>query len=569
MTTGRGKLIARRASGPTALIPVPSANLNATPGNGAVALSATYTGPPGFFSFSFYQYIANTWTLLITQSSGSYNVTGLTNGTSYSFQVVVTTAESPPRMSAPTQASATPQGSVPAQVTGLAITGQTSTSISLSWSAASRATAYTVERNGSVVATGVTSLSYTDTPLTPSTTYTYQVFGTNSAGGGPLSAAVQGTTTSTASSYANYLPYLQSLGTSSGKVGLVCGQHLNEFPQSTSESPDDVFVGTSPNFTVAGTTLCPGAVAMNVQGPNNGGVATQQTLPSPIDFVTIASQHLNAGRILQVSAFFNNPANANAGGSWLTNPALGDAGVGTGSAYPNPFPNILTSGTTTYNNFVANLTQIGTLLLKLNQATGSKPFIFRHGHECTLGAPSAGGWWWAFGGGGYATGAQFKQWWLFVRNFLWNFTSSSYPGLTLHNLYFQFNTNAGSDGSAGYPDTSGAAYVRGTSMVDVIGIDAYPPSSGDTGVWNSFVAMAPGRVCVYGEAGVDTFTQPPTFSFNNYTNLMQIVANDCHQVGIVFIMCQNWQLALQNGATAAMSTSPIINSSTLPSNLYS
>lgn len=376
------------------------------------------------------------------------------------------------------------------------------------------------------------------------------------------------------SAYPHWLPYMQSLGQGAGKIGVLVGQHSNEFPQSNSDSPmtggGGVFQGSNPNWTVTGSGgLCPAVLDMNVQGPNNGqsvSIPTQQTLPSPIDFATIASQWLNSGRILQVSAFYNNPANPLAATTWLTNPNAGDGG---NDQTHNPFPNILTSGTTINNTWIANLTQIATLLLKLNSLTGSKPFIFRHFHELTLGK-GTGQWWWDIGAGlNFATGAQLAQLWRQTRDFFWNFTSPTYPGINLQNLYFQFNCNDGSDGQAAYPDTVGAAYVRGTSYVDCIGLDAYPPGAGDASVWNSFVAMAPGRFCIYGEAGVITFTNPSKFAGNNYTGLMQTVVNNCPHVGIVCIMSQNWALSFQNGATQAMSASGILNSSNLPANLYS
>lgn len=58
---------------------------------------------------------------------------------------------------------------------GLTATQVLSTSIDLSWSAVVGATGYEVERNGTVIATGLAVTSYTDTNLNPNTLYTYRV----------------------------------------------------------------------------------------------------------------------------------------------------------------------------------------------------------------------------------------------------------------------------------------------------------------------------------------------------------------------------------------------------------
>lgn len=54
--------------------------------------------------------------------------------------------------------------------------------VSLSWSASADATSYEVVRDGTVIATGVTSTSYTDTGLTNGVNYCYTVRAVNSAG---------------------------------------------------------------------------------------------------------------------------------------------------------------------------------------------------------------------------------------------------------------------------------------------------------------------------------------------------------------------------------------------------
>jgi fibronectin type 3 domain-containing protein len=87
-----------------------------------------------------------------------------------------------------------PSGGPPAAPTGLTATPISSSQINLTWSASSGATSYKVERSTDNVTftqiATVTTTSYSDTALAPSTTYYYQVVGSNSFGdSGPSSVA--------------------------------------------------------------------------------------------------------------------------------------------------------------------------------------------------------------------------------------------------------------------------------------------------------------------------------------------------------------------------------------------
>ena len=85
-------------------------------------------------------------------------------------------------------------GTAPAAPTGLAVTGTTSSSVSLSWTAPSGpVTGYFVFENGTEVA-NVTGTSDTVTGLAPSTSYTFTVAAANSAGQSPQSGPVSATT---------------------------------------------------------------------------------------------------------------------------------------------------------------------------------------------------------------------------------------------------------------------------------------------------------------------------------------------------------------------------------------
>ncbi|MET9484746.1 glycoside hydrolase family 18 protein [Streptomyces sp. NPDC006638] len=81
----------------------------------------------------------------------------------------------------------------PAVPTGLRSTGVTSSSVSLSWTAVTGATGYTVYRGGTK-ALDVTGTSATVSGLNASTAYSFQVAATNSGGASALSPAVSATT---------------------------------------------------------------------------------------------------------------------------------------------------------------------------------------------------------------------------------------------------------------------------------------------------------------------------------------------------------------------------------------
>ncbi|KUN26117.1 chitinase [Streptomyces antibioticus] len=156
-----------------------------------------------------------------------------------------------------------PTPTVPAAPAGLAVSGTSSSSVSLTWNTVSGATGYNVYRSGTKV-TAVTGTSATVTGLAASTSYSFQVTATNSAGESPKSAAVTGTTTATPTGPA--LPkhavtgYWQNFnnGATVQKISAVQSQY------------DIIAVA------FADATTTPGAVTFNLDSAGLGGYTVDQ-----------------------------------------------------------------------------------------------------------------------------------------------------------------------------------------------------------------------------------------------------------------------------------------------------
>ncbi|GGR99532.1 chitinase [Streptomyces humidus] len=157
-----------------------------------------------------------------------------------------------------------PAPTVPAAPGGLAVSGTTSSSVSLSWNAVSGATGYSVYRGGAKV-TAVTGTSATVTGLAPSTSYGFQVTATNAAGESAKSTAVTATT--------------NTGGTGGGAVPrhAVTGYWQNFDNGATVQRISDV----SAQYDIiavafADATTTPGAVTFNLDSAGLGGYTVDQ-----------------------------------------------------------------------------------------------------------------------------------------------------------------------------------------------------------------------------------------------------------------------------------------------------
>lgn len=130
----------------------------------------------------------------------TYNVTGLSASTTYSFYIVAKDAASNTSASNAINATtATPDTQAPAAPTNLSANNLTQVSATISWTAATDnvgVTGYDVYRNGTKVNTSlVTGNSYSATGLTAATTYTFTVVAKDAAGNSSNASAPLSVTT--------------------------------------------------------------------------------------------------------------------------------------------------------------------------------------------------------------------------------------------------------------------------------------------------------------------------------------------------------------------------------------
>ncbi|HEX2784516.1 MAG TPA: DUF4038 domain-containing protein [Ilumatobacteraceae bacterium] len=142
-------------------------------------------------------------TQIATSTTTSFQDTGLTSGTAYSYTIAASDAagnNSAQSTSATGSTNGVPDTSAPTVPTGLQATAASSTTIQLTWTAStdnSGVTGYKIYRGGVQVST-VTNTGYSNTGLTPATAYSYAVSAYDAAGNtSPMSGSVSATTATT------------------------------------------------------------------------------------------------------------------------------------------------------------------------------------------------------------------------------------------------------------------------------------------------------------------------------------------------------------------------------------
>ena len=196
------------------------------------------------------------WITLATtgQDATTYSDTGLSPTTSYYYRVFATNAggDSP----ASDVGSATTLTDPPGAPTAVTAMGVSSTEIDVTWSAVASATGYRVERSpdGStgwlaVATTGQDVTTYSDTGLSPTTTYYYRVFATNAGGDSPASDVGSATTPDVPSTPPSPPSALSAVAASSTEVDVTWSGVASATGYRVERSPD----GSSGWVTVATT----------------------------------------------------------------------------------------------------------------------------------------------------------------------------------------------------------------------------------------------------------------------------------------------------------------------------
>ncbi|MHA1330063.1 MAG: lamin tail domain-containing protein [Candidatus Hodarchaeales archaeon] len=133
---------------------------------------------------------------LTTVTTTSYSDIGLTDGTTYTYEVSATDTSGNEGLKSASSSATTTDITPPAQVTGLTATAVSESQVDLSWAANSESDLdhYVIYRDG-VFLTTTTQTSYSDTGLTPETTYTYEVSAVDTSGNEGLKSSPVSATT--------------------------------------------------------------------------------------------------------------------------------------------------------------------------------------------------------------------------------------------------------------------------------------------------------------------------------------------------------------------------------------
>jgi chitodextrinase len=188
-------LMAPGIVGPT----VPGVLRAASIATGSVTLTWTASADPGGPGIAGYYVYRNGTQIAIVSNGAVYTDSPLTAATAYSYQVAAFDSAAAPNVSAltgPLDVQTLPDTQAPTVPVGLSASNIATGSITLSWSAsadlpnpgATGLGGYYVYRNGSRIATITSGATFSDTPLTASTTYSYQVAAFDNAAPANVSA---------------------------------------------------------------------------------------------------------------------------------------------------------------------------------------------------------------------------------------------------------------------------------------------------------------------------------------------------------------------------------------------
>ena len=163
--------------------------VKAAAGDKQVTLS--WTAAAGATSYTIYKYENGAYSKVTSTADTSYTVKGLTNGTTYKFLVRAFNSKGGSAFTTADLVSATPVAPVPSKPTNVkAAAGDKQ--VTLSWTASTDATSYTIYKyeNGAYTKiNSTTKTTYTVTGLTNGTTYKFLVRAFNANGGNSFTTA--------------------------------------------------------------------------------------------------------------------------------------------------------------------------------------------------------------------------------------------------------------------------------------------------------------------------------------------------------------------------------------------
>jgi hypothetical protein len=169
----------------TATVPGKPVIVSLNPGDSQVAVN--FSAPPsGGSSITSYMVSCNPGGMIVPGAGSPISVTGLTNGTSYTFTVSATNAKGTGSPSDPGIATPAAHPGAPANVTASACSAEASVSFTPPSNGGSPITSYTVTSSDGRTASGLVS-PIIMTGLTSGTAYTFTVTATNAVGTGPAS----------------------------------------------------------------------------------------------------------------------------------------------------------------------------------------------------------------------------------------------------------------------------------------------------------------------------------------------------------------------------------------------
>jgi fibronectin type 3 domain-containing protein len=297
------------ATGPALPAPGAPTGLNATAGNGQVAL--TWNGVSGAtgYTVSYGTSSGGPYTQTVSVNGASATVTGLANGTAYYFVVSATGTGGTSANS--TQASASPLLPAPGAPTGLnaaAGNGQ----VSLTWNAAATATSYTIRygttNGGSYTGSlAVSGNSGTVTGLTNGVAYYFVVSASNTGGASGNSAQVSATPMPPLPAAPAGLTVTQGNGQLGVSWSAVPGATSYNVKYGTAAGGPFTTINTAgSSLTLSGlsngTTYYVQVSALNVAGEGANSAQASGTPVAPqVTAIDYAAGFANAGSTLQLN----------------------------------------------------------------------------------------------------------------------------------------------------------------------------------------------------------------------------------------------------------------------------